>query len=429
MAPIARSLRFGLGPRPGDDTRADSLPSLATDLDTPPALPGAGLATASDGLAANKAARDARRAMIPGAGDPVRAVVQADRAAIFAGLLAEPHGFRERLVSFWANHFTVSVRQGECRALAGAFRREAIAPHVTGRFGDMLLAVMRHPAMLHYLDNAGSVGPDSRAGQRGHRGLNENLARESLELHTLSPASGYTQADVTSYAAILTGWSVQEASPPYGYIFRPGAHQPGSKILLGRAFPEGEEGGIEALAFLAGHPSTHAHLARKLVTHFGADTPDPRQVDRIARLLARTEGDLHQVSLALLELPFAPLGKLRSPIEVVVASYRALGLPAETHPGGPALTAYLGQPILEAPLPNGWPDRTADWAGPLPVLRRADTAAIIAGHAAADLDPASIARNSLGPLLRPETASAIAHAGSRKEALTYLLASAEFQRR
>ena len=430
---IAQNLRFGLGPRAGQAASVDLRPGLIADLDTrPSATP---LTTASDGLAALKAEREARRAehdpALPHSPNPLRDIFQQDRIDTIARGLAAPIGFRERLTTFWANHFTVSVRQGACRPLAGAFRREAIEPHVTGRFGDMLLAVMRHPAMLHYLENVGSIGPNSRAGQRSHHGLNENLARECLELHTLSPASGYTQADVTSFAAILTGWSVQQQDLPYGFLFRAGAHEPGPKTLFAQTFPEGEQGGIEALAFLASHPATHAHLARKLVTHFGNDDPDPREVTRVAAVLRDTNGDLRATSVALLDLPSArrPLTKLRSPLDFVLAAFRALELPPGPKPDGPNLLAYIGQPIFEAPLPNGWPDHATDWAGPLPILRRVDVAGILAAHASAEADPLTVAEISLGPLLHPATATAITHAGSRQEAFALLLASPEFQRR
>ena len=446
--PFTRAARFGLGPRPADPAASDRA-SLAADLDTPAFPSSPALASTSDGLLALQTERALRLTRIqqaatsnpatlnpatlnPATLNPVRTILLADRADTFARAVIAPIGFRERLVTFWTNHFTVSVRQGPCRALAGAFRREAIEPHVTGRFGDMLLAVVRHPAMLHYLENTGSVGPDSRAGLRGHRGLNENLARECMELHTIGPASGYTQADVTSFAALLTGWSVQTSDLPYGFIFRPNAHQPGPKIVLGRTFPEGEEGGLDALSFFASHPATHAHLARRLVTHFGADDPDPHEIATIAALLRDTEGDLHTTSLALLDLPSArqPLTKLRSPNDWLVAAWRALALPPDdARPGGPGLLAYLGQPLFEAPLPNGWPDRAVDWAGPNPILRRADVAFHIASVVPPHRDPLDIAAASLGPLLRPTTRTAMTTAASRPEAIALLLTSPEFQRR
>ena len=438
--PLSQSARFGFGPRPGDRPGRDLRPALAADLDVPTSIVAAApLASCSDGLLALQIERAIRKASRldgappdPLAANPVHDILLADRADAFARAAAAPLGFRERLLAFWANHFTVSVRQGPCRALAGAFVREAIEPNLTLRFADMLLAAVRHPAMLHYLENAGSVGPESRAGLRQGRGLNENLARECMELHTLSPEAGYTQADVTSFAAILTGWSVQDRDLPYGFVFRPNAHQPGPKTILGRTFPEGEQGGVEALAFFASHPATHAHLARRLVTHFGADAPDPREVAAIAATLRDTGGDLHATSLALLDLPSAarPLAKLRSPHDWLVAAWRALDLPPDAaQPSGPDLLAYLGQPIYQAPLPNGWPDRAADWAGPTLILRRGDIAAHLASRAPATLDAVAIARATLGPLLRPTSLAAIRTAGSRPDALALLLTSPEFQRR
>jgi uncharacterized protein (DUF1800 family) len=289
---------------------------------------------------------------------------------------------------------------------------------------------MRHPAMLMYLENAASVGPASLAGQRGKRGLNENLARECMELHTLSPAAGYSQADVTSFAMLLTGWSVDLRADPPGFLYRPGAHQPGGQTVMGRSFPDGEAGAATALAFFAAHPATHRHLATKLVQHFVADDPPPDAVRRIEGVLRDTGGDLGQASLALIDLPQAwqPGGKLRSPQDFVVATLRGLDLPAARQPNVIGTLAGLGQPFFVAPQPNGWPDRAADWAGPEAMLRRIDYAYSLAGRAQ-DADPMLVAATGLGPLLRPETAHAVQHAGSRRDALTLLFSSPEFQRR
>ena len=216
--------------------------------------------TTAAGLAALREDRENRP---PPAQSRGRAVFRQDAAAQLGNALTTPSPFRERLVWFWTNHFTVSLRRGDCAALVGAFVEEAIRPHVTGRFVDMLLAVMRHPAMLLYLDNVASAGPNSPAGQRGKGGLNENLARECLELHTVSPAAGYTQADVTNFARVLTGWSIDLRGDPPGFRFRPFTHEPGEQTVMGRRFPPGEEGGVAALRFLAAHPETHRFLAGK----------------------------------------------------------------------------------------------------------------------------------------------------------------------
>jgi uncharacterized protein (DUF1800 family) len=240
---------------------------------------------------------------------------------------------RERLVAFWSNHFTVSIAQSTVTGLAGAFEREAIRPHVTGRFHDLLLAAVRHPAMLIYLDNAGSTGAHSPFGLRRGLGPNENLARELLELHTLGVDSGYTQADVTQFARILTGWSYAnpQESGAGGFAFRSARHEPGVKILLGHRFAEGgEKEGLDALALLARHPSTARHLARQFASHFIADDPPRAVVDRFAEVFRRTDGDLTALTLAAIDAPEAwaqPLAKVKSANEFVVASLRATDPP------------------------------------------------------------------------------------------------------
>ena len=361
----------------------------------------------------------------------MRALFRAQAKAELGNALTTPAPFRERLVWFWSNHFTVSVRGG-IAAAACAFVEEAIRPHVTGRFEDMLVAVMRHPAMLRYLNNASSVGPDSPAGKGGKRGLNENLARECLELHTVSPAAGYTQADVTSFAKILTGWSIdlRDASP--GFRFRPAAHEPGAHVVMGQSFPEGEEGGMAALHVLAGHPATHRFLAGKLVRHFVADEPSPDAVRRIEGVLRDTHGDLGAAAAALITLDAAwqPAAKLRTPQDFVIATLRALDLPQEQREtvNLQGVLAGLGQPYQGAPQPNGWPDRAGDWAAPEAMMRRIDWAYSVSGRIGTR-DVADLAALNLGPLLHDGTLQAVRRAGSRREAMTLLLTAPEFQRR
>jgi len=235
-------IRFGLGGRRSEPAPADPRAWLSRQVREPDPVPLEGLPATADSLVALREDRAERRANPAAQPSRVRTLFRADAAAQLAHAIETHAPFRERLVWFWGNHFTVSRRNGVVAATAGAFVREAIRPHVTGRFADMLLAVMRHPAMLAYLDNAGSVGPNSPAGQRLNRGLNENLARECLELHTVSPAAGYSQADVTEFAKVLTGWSVEANRDPIGFVFRPNAHEPGPKTVLGQSFPPGEEG-------------------------------------------------------------------------------------------------------------------------------------------------------------------------------------------
>ena len=419
-------IRFGLGRRGIEPLPADPASWLRGQLAGPDrGPPGPSLA---DGFAAVIQDREDR-----GTGAPrqVGALFKGEVDALVANALATDTPFRERLVWFWANHFTISLRGGRTAALGGDYVRSAIRPNVTGKFADMLLAVMRHPAMLTYLDNAGSFGPNSAAGLKREKGLNENLARESLELHTLSPASGYTQADVTSYARILTGWSIANGEKePAGFRFRPQMHEPGEQTVMGRSFPAGEEGGVAALAFLADHPATHRHLATKLVQHFVADDAPPADVRRIEGVLRDTGGHLGQAAAALTTLASAwqPLGKLRNPQDYVLAALRAADLPADNRPDGAGIMRGLGQPLFGAPFPIGWPDRAADWAGPEAMMRRVDWSYGFSGRAAA-LDPASVADASLGPLLTPATYTAISRAGSRRDGLTLLFTSPEFQRR
>jgi uncharacterized protein (DUF1800 family) len=420
-------VRFGLGRRGAEPLPRDPTAWLLdqlrrpdpTRLDDPP--------TTAAGLTALR--EDRATQPLPGE-SRVAALFKAQAAAQLANAVTTPAPFRERLVWFWTNHFTVSRRQGGCAAVAAAFVEEAIRPHVTGRFDDMVLAVMHHPAMLLYLDNAGSFGPDSPVGQKTHRGLNENLARECMELHTVSPLAGYTQADVTSFANILTGWSVDLKANPPGFRYRPFAHQPGVQTVMGRQFPPDEAGGVEALKFLANHPAAHRFLATKLVRHFVADDPPPAAVGAIEVVLRDTKGDLGAASAALVTLDAAwqSATKLRTPMDYLVASVRALDVPPDRIPNMTGMLADLGQPLWTAPAPNGWPDRAADWAAPEAMLRRIDWASGFAGRIG-DRDVVEVADMTLGPLLRPATRDAIRRAGSRRDAMTLLLTSPEFQRR
>jgi uncharacterized protein (DUF1800 family) len=423
--------RFGLGSNgaeaPPDNVSAWLLDQLHHPGELPNATPAEQLPSTAEGLAAIRADREDKP---PPGQSRARALYQAQGLAAMQQAVATKAPFRERLVWFWTNHFTISLRRGQCAAVAGAFVQEAIRPHVTGRFQDMVLAVMRHPAMLLYLDNANSVGPDSMGGLASHRGLNENLARECMELHTVTPASGYTQDDVTSFARILTGWSVEMKNDPQGFVFRSRIHEPGDQTLMGHRFPDGEDGGIEALRFLANHPGTHRFLATKLVRHFVADTPPPAAVRQVEGVLRDTGGDLGAASACLVSLneAWTPGTKIRTPLDLVVASFRALEVPPDPAPPYLSILSGLGQPLWTAPAPNGWPDVATDWSGPEAMMRRIDWAFAVSGRIG-DRDPMAIAEASLGPLYRPATREAMMHAGSRREAMTLLLTSPEFQRR
>jgi len=428
---VIAATRFGFGRRPTDPVPGD--PAAWLEAQLAPALPGPALpadlpATLPAIFAAQAEDTQSSRA---GAGRPNQRRIVTAEATLAAGFALEtPNGFRERLVAFWANHFTVS--RDKVPYVVGHYVREAIRPHVTGRFEDMLLAVVRHPAMIAYLDNQASAGPDSRAAQRAQRGLNENLAREILELHTVTPAARYSQADVTNFAKVLTGWSINGQRAPFGFQFREAAHEPGDKTVMGRTWPEGEAGGVQLLTWLARHEATHRHLATRLARHFVADDPPPEAIRPIFAVLRETRGDLAAAARALIRLPGAwspPLTKLRTPQDYVLAVLRAIEAPADQAERLVVGTLqYLGQPLWGARAPIGWPDVATGWASPETMLRRVEWANGVSARGAGK-DAAALAEAVLGPLVRPATLRASARAGSAREALTLVLTSPEFHRR
>ena len=439
--------RFGFGPGPQDNLNGDPKAWLKAQLqgDDPGLASGAftGLQTGAEALDALHAEGVAHHAFLlanPGGTAQYHSslipVFRAEATAQLNFAATTAAGFRERLVWFWANHFSVSALQNLSGPFIGPLLREAIRPHVTGNFTDMVLAVEQHPAMLRYLDNDKSIGPDSPLGLRTGRGLNENLGRECMELHTVGLAAGYSQADVTNMAKILTGWSVGkpgEDADGTGFKYRPGIHEPGPQTVMGHEFDGGEQAGIDALTFLSTYPTTYDLLAKKLVIHFVADDPPEAAVAKISGVLRDTKGDLGSASAALVDLPEAwvPGQKLKTPFEYVVSSLRAAPPPPGQKPPDPiGILAQLGQPVWSAPLPNGWPDQAASWAGSDAVMARIDWAYTYSSRFNdAGIDPVQLADNALGPLLRPETQSAMASAGSPREALTLFLTAPEFQRR
>jgi uncharacterized protein (DUF1800 family) len=354
------------------------------------------------------------------------------KARLAAGLDAEI-GFAERLAWFWSNHFCVSA--DKVRPVAGAFEREAIRAHVLGRFVDMLIAVETHPAMLAYLDNARSIGPGSPAGKNHGRGLNENLAREILELHTLGVRSVYTQEDVTSFAKVITGWTVNppRQDPLHGgeFTFNWRMHEPGTQTVIGKGYADaGHDQGRRVLADLARHPATAKHVARKLAKHFVADDPALSLVDKLSKRFLETEGDLKEIAKALVAAPeaWAPSrGKLKKPSEWIVASLRAIG--AKPPEVGPTIQAQnlLGEPLWRPPAPNGFADDDATWLDGL--SQRLDVANQFARRTAGTADPKDVFEATIAPLASAETRQTITRAESRPQALALLLMSPEFQRR
>jgi len=367
---------------------------------------------------------------------PAQKLFRAEAMARFQRVVYAEVGFVERLVHFWSNHFCVSAaKSGLVRAAAGSFEREAIRPHVLGRFGDMLKAVESHPAMLAYLDNAQSFGPHSPAGERGRRGLNENLAREILELHTLGVHGGYSQADVTSLARIITGWTFAGAAGRIGepgtFVFFAQAHEPGNFTLLGKVYKAaGIEQGEAALADLARHPSTARHIATKFACHFVADEPPPSLVDRLAKVFLDTDGDLNSLANSLLDADeawSAPLSKMRTPEQFLLAAIRAVDRMPED-PGAVLGPLYvMGMPLWQPPSPNGWPDTVAAWASPEGMKLRLDVSAAIAGRVKELVNPSDVLESIAGEVGSAETRQAIARAESRQQGLALLLMSPEFQ--
>lgn len=347
-------------------------------------------------------------------------------------------GIGERLVQFWSNHFCIgATKSNMTRIMAGAYEREAIRPHVFGRFEEMLVAAESHPAMLEFLDNRLSIGPASPAGKRRGRGLNENLAREILELHTLGVSGGYAQVDVTNLARIITGWTVvgREAvlGFPGSFAFNAGLHEPGAPAMLGKHYGQpGKAQGLAAFSDLANHPATADFIALKLVRHFVADDPPPQLVRDLSAVFRSSEGDLAAVSRALIESNAAWRAeptKIRSPQEFLLAAFRALGRKPDFGQIIGPLNA-MGQPFWQPSGPNGYPDSNDAWASPEGVKTRIDVAAGWGRQAAGSVpDPRALAEEILGPLMSAQTRQAVARAESKPQALALLLMSPEFQRR
>jgi uncharacterized protein (DUF1800 family) len=357
-----------------------------------------------------------------------------EAAAHYEAALKTQIGLVERLVWFWSNHFCVSA--DKVRPVCGAYEREAIRPHVLGKFSDMLLAVESHPAMLFYLDNAGSIGPNSFAGIRRGKGLNENLAREILELHTLGVRTVYNQNDVTNFAKVITGWTIVplRQDPEHGgeFMFNPRMHEPGTQNIIGKAYPDnGVAQGRGVLADLARHPSTAAHVAGKLARHFVADDPPPALIERLSKSFLDTDGNLMEVSRTLVTSPEAwqaPRNKLKKPGEWTLGAMRMTGLAMSDVGRVLQMQNLLGEPLWRPPAPKGFSDDSAAWldglAQRLDIANRIGRIAGNTGSEAGDLVDAA-----LGPLASPETRQTIKRAESRPQALALLLMAPEFQRR
>ncbi len=455
--------RYGLGARPGD--LAEIAPDPRRWLDAQlaggaPLLEDASLRSSADILAESSDIRGARRAAATAArsgarnaqagaalklGELYRTLYVAEATARLHAAVASDRPFIERLTHFWTNHFAVSIDKAKVLGVAGSFEREAIRPHVLGSFSDLTLAVETHPAMLLYLDNEASAGPNSPIAVRAVRrranarlGINENLAREIMELHTLGVNGGYTQADVTTFAKVISGWSIGggagrlASGEPGRFTFRPELHEPGSQVILGTRYEqEGIEQGEAVLRALSLHPATARHIATKLVRHFVSDDPPPAAVDRLAHAFLASGGDLPAVYRALIHSPESwtqPLAKYKTPSDYVISTFRGLELPVQ---GRGALQGLelLGERTYSPGSPAGWPDRSPDWDGASALLKRLEWADVLGQRLAARLDARELAPELLGATLGAGTRTAIARAASAAQALTLMLVSPEFLRR
>ncbi|MFL9939139.1 DUF1800 domain-containing protein [Paraburkholderia graminis] len=424
------------------------------DANTPPQSNVQGGQQAASESSVKKDQEAERKAMHVEIRDTYRASVN---ARVLSALTTQTP-FIERLVHFWANHFAVSTEKPAVAALAGSFEAEAIRPHVLGRFEDMLVAVERHPAMQVFLDQTRSVGPDSAAALRAaarnperKRGLNENLAREIMELHTLGARSGYSQDDVTEFARALTGWSVATdpanagmqgkppaqsmptAAAPGTFVFREALHEPGARTVMGRRYDQrGEDQALAILHDLATAPATAQHIGAKLARHFIADTPPAAASDKLASAFMTSGGDLPTLYRTLIDMheAWSPVAvKFKTPWEWAISSMRGLGWQDLGNLQAAPLLTQLGQPVWRPGSPAGYDDVAASWAAPDALVRRVEVAQRFAARVGDRLDARSLGQVLLAGSLGAPSAVAIARAESASTAIALLLVSPDFQRR
>jgi uncharacterized protein (DUF1800 family) len=369
---------------------------------------------------------------------------EVDRRILTA--LITPTPFTERLVYFWSNHFAVSANKPQVTALAGAFEREAIRPHIMGRFTNLLMAAEQHPAMLFFLDQVRSAGPNSRlalnvAKQNGKRkpGINENLARESMELHTVGVKGGYTQKDVTELALALTGWSTGAMGPRGDtdnvgrYVFRRAMHEPGTRTIMGKPYDQqNDDQAIAVLTDLASLKPTARHIAFKLCRHFISDEPPAPVVERVSDVFLTSGGDLPSVYRALMSAPESwalPPSKLKTPWEWLISSLRALGYNDVDTIKVAGLLNQSGQPTWRPGSPAGYDDTVASWLAPDALMKRVDVAQQLSAKTAITVKPQELAADLLGSGLEVNTRQQLTRAESIQSGYALLLASPAFQRR
>ncbi len=454
--------RFGLGARPGelkkleDDPKAYLLGQLKGPSSQPAYIsqipPSEKMLT--NALYIRKMQRDIKKA----GGEKkssdgeykysstVRSYYMDQVSARFRNAAETDYPFHERLVYFWSNHFAVSTDKQPISALAGAYENEVIRPNLGGKFIDLLLAAEKHPAMILYLDNERSMGPSSMLAKTSIRrrikksaDINENLAREILELHTLGVSGGYDQADVTAFAHALTGWSVGsdrgrfKQGVPGGFIFRENIHEPGPQTIMGQKYSQlGIAQGEAILRELAIHPSTARFIATKLVRHFVADEPPRAMVKRVAKVFLKSGGDLPQVHAALVNSKEAwkvPLSKYKTPQDFVISTFRAFDFVPKKTKQVVAALEQMGQMPYRPGSPAGWPDTSDHWGGADALYKRIEWSNSVARKVGSRIKPVEMGEMVLGATFGDHTRTAVSRAESAAQGTTLLLASPDFQRR
>lgn len=474
--------RFGMGARPGEIEAASADPRgwLKAQIRPDAAV------IADDGLMSVKdvyrARQDAVGDMAPAAlaqgKDAVRSEVQQKllqevRKEAREGLQKEvdarmrhatatENSFAERWGRFWANHFTVAARSAQLIGLVGPYEREAIRPHVFTSFATLLGHATFHPGMLVYLDAARSIGPSTPVAERRGAGLNENLAREVMELHTLGVGSGYTQADIIEFAKALTGWTVggpqtarlAVAAGPKGQrargmkperiadmareqagetIFAEALHEPGARTVLNKTYGgPAKQQAAAILDDLARHPATARHIATKLARHFVADDPPASAVSRLEGAFTRSRGDLAELARAVVDLDEAwgeTAVKFKTPEELLVSTARATNPRAVFGGANRQVYQSFAQQPYGAPSPAGWPDDTASWAGADAVKKRLEWANAVARRMSREESPSEFLDRALGDIAGDRTRQSVARAESAEQGFTLALMSPEFQRR
>ncbi|NQV86209.1 MAG: DUF1800 domain-containing protein [Woeseiaceae bacterium] len=459
-AVIAAS-RFGFGARPGDLIAIEPNPEkwLKDQLQGPSRLPDEikRLPESSAVLVTIEELRRERREhkqddpdtdIVKVYGRTVRDHYIDQTSARYRAAAESDVPFHERLVHFWSNHFAISADKQLMPAIAGLYEKEAVRPNVTGKFVDLLFAVEKHPAMILYLDNQRSVGPGSTLGVRAKRrktaqqvGLNENLAREILELHTLGVDGDYTQQDVTAFAKVITGWSLGGANErgqfaegvPGTFEFREAIHEPGDATLLGKRYSQkGVRQGEAVLNDLATHPSTARFLSTKLARHFVADDPPESMVDRMAEAYLRSGGELtalYEVLIESEEVWVTTFSKYKTPNDFVISTLRAFN----HTPDNPRFIAgaldLMGQAPYRPGSPAGWPDTAQQWGGADALYKRIEWSNTVARVVGSRVNPVDLGDSVLGDAFRPESRKAISRAESFTQGMTLFLASPDFQRR